>query len=181
MANSPKRRLKVFQAQFGFYDTVVAVPSQAEALRIWGTRQNLFAEGEATPAKDSAAIAAALAHPGVPLRRAIGSKAAYAVQPTDAADIPLPAKAKTRAPAKAAPAPKAKTADRSKLAAAEAKLTAVEAARKAEETKLQTRRDALEADEAEAQASYVAARKAATAAVAAARAAYRDAGGEDEG
>ena len=42
------RKLKVFQAQFGFYDTIVAAPSQAAALRAWGVNQNLFASGEAT-------------------------------------------------------------------------------------------------------------------------------------
>jgi hypothetical protein len=37
---------KVFQAQFGFYDTVVAAPSQVAALRAWGIHQNLFAGGQ---------------------------------------------------------------------------------------------------------------------------------------
>ena len=41
------RKLKVFQAQFGCYDTVVAAAGQAAALRAWGTRQNLFASGGA--------------------------------------------------------------------------------------------------------------------------------------
>ena len=49
------RKLKVFQAQFGFYDTVVAAPSRAAALRAWGTHQNLFASGEAKVATDEAA------------------------------------------------------------------------------------------------------------------------------
>ena len=48
MANAAGRRLKVFQAQFGFYDTVVAASSQAAALRAWGIHQTLFANGEAT-------------------------------------------------------------------------------------------------------------------------------------
>lgn len=60
------RKLKVFQAQFGFYDTVVAAPSQAAALRAWGTHQDLFASGAATVTTDEAAIAAALAHPETP-------------------------------------------------------------------------------------------------------------------
>ena len=70
-ARTPK--LKVFQAQFGFFDTVLAVPSQAAALRTWGTHQNLFAIGHAKLATDEAAIAAALEHPGTLLRRALGS------------------------------------------------------------------------------------------------------------
>jgi hypothetical protein len=32
-------KLKVFQAQFGFYDTVVTAPSQAAALCAWGVSQ----------------------------------------------------------------------------------------------------------------------------------------------
>jgi len=36
------RKLKVFQAQFGFFDTVVAAPSRAAALRAWGARQKIY-------------------------------------------------------------------------------------------------------------------------------------------
>ena len=57
------RKLKVFQAQFGFYDTVVVASSQTAALLAWGTHQNLFASGEAKVATDEAAVAAALEHP----------------------------------------------------------------------------------------------------------------------
>ena len=53
----------MFQAQLGFYDSVVAVPSQPAALRAWGTHQNLFAQGQAWLATDQAAIKAALEHP----------------------------------------------------------------------------------------------------------------------
>jgi hypothetical protein len=73
LAKPKARKLKVFQAQFGFYDTVVAAPSQAAALRAWGTRQNLFASGDAKVVTDEAAVAAATAQPETPLRRAIGS------------------------------------------------------------------------------------------------------------
>lgn len=69
-------RLKVYAAQFGFHDSVVAAHSQAVALVAWGTRQNLFAEGRAKVTHDPDALAAALAHPEVPLRRAVGSKEA---------------------------------------------------------------------------------------------------------
>ncbi len=62
------RRLKVFQAQFGFYDSVVAAPSQVAALRAWGAHQNLFSDGGARVATDEQAIEAALAQPEVPLR-----------------------------------------------------------------------------------------------------------------
>jgi hypothetical protein len=52
MAKAPGRKLKVFQAQFGFHDSVVAAPSQTAALRAWGTRQNLFGEGQARLTED---------------------------------------------------------------------------------------------------------------------------------
>ncbi|WP_131116344.1 hypothetical protein [Lichenihabitans psoromatis] len=54
------KSLKVYQAQFGFYDSVVAAANQKAALRAWETHQNLFAEGQAHVATDEAAIAAAL-------------------------------------------------------------------------------------------------------------------------
>src|SRR5205085_10312942 len=57
------RKLKVFQAQIGFYDTVVAAPSQAAALRAWGIRQNLFADGLARTTDEPQAVEAALATP----------------------------------------------------------------------------------------------------------------------
>ena len=75
------RKLKVFQARIGFYDTVVAAPSQAAALRAWGVRQNLFTEGRAGQSEDAGAREAALARPGTPLRRPIGSNGAFAVHP----------------------------------------------------------------------------------------------------
>jgi hypothetical protein len=71
-------RLKVFQARMGFYESVVAASSQKAALEAWGTRQNLFQEGLAGLAEDPKATRAALARPGVVLRRAAGSKADFA-------------------------------------------------------------------------------------------------------
>jgi hypothetical protein len=71
------RKLKVFQAQFGFYDTVVAAPSRAAALHAWGSRQDLFANGQAKVTTDEAAVAAAptipVPLPLVAMARASGS------------------------------------------------------------------------------------------------------------
>lgn len=176
-----RRKLKVFQAQFGFHDTVVAAPSQAAALRAWGTHQNLFANGEARITTDEAAVAAAIAHPETPLRRAIGSNEPFALEPTSLPAVP-------EAPKKAAvkPAPRAKPAaapkppaDRSKLDSAEAALRELDEARKREEAQLRREAEALESRRVAAQAAYVQARKAATAKVVNARTAYRQAGGED--
>lgn len=74
-------RLKAFQAHLGFFDTVVAAPSQKAALQAWGSRQDLFRDGTAKPASDPDAVSAALAHPGVVLKRLAGSKDPFSEQP----------------------------------------------------------------------------------------------------
>ena len=178
------RRLKVFQAQFGFYDTVVAAPSQAAALRAWGTRQDLFASGEAKVTTEEAAVAAAIAHPETPLRRAVGSSDPFALEPTSLPKVPDAPKRGAGGGAKPIPKPKPSKpdrppADRSNLDAAEAALKALDERRKTEEAKFRREAEALAERQAKAQSAYVEARKAATAAVVAARAAYRKAGGED--
>src|ERR1700748_1784461 len=94
------RKLKVFQAQFGFYDTVVAAPSQAPALRAWGTRQNLFASGEARPVIDPKTVEAATAQPETVLKRPVGSKDAFVADPSGLPDVPDPPKAPKTSPAK---------------------------------------------------------------------------------
>ena len=175
------RKLKVFQAQFGFYDTVVAAPSRAAALRAWGTHQNLFASGEAKVATDEAAIAAATAHPETPLRRAVGSADPFALEPTRLPKIPgVPKKAAVKPPPKAkVSAPAKSPADRSKLDAAEKALRALDERRKSEEARFRQEQEAFEARRNAAQTAYVEARKTATAKVVEARTAYRKDGGDD--
>lgn len=183
MAKPPTRKLKVFQAQFGFYDTVVAAPSRAAALRAWGTHQNLFATGQARQIDDAQAIEAAQAHPETPLRRAVGSTAPFALEPTSLPDVPVlqrpPAVRKSSPKPAPRPDPPKPAADRQALDRAEAALRVVDEARKREEVELRRRQDELDAALDAAQAQYVAARKAASAAVVAARQAYRKAGGRD--
>lgn len=180
MARSPTRRLKVFQAQFGFYDTVVAAPSQAAALRAWGVNQNLFASGEATIATDAAAIAAATAHPETPLRRAVGSREPFALEPTTLPSVPdAPKKPLARAARRGKPEPAPRPLpDRSNLDAAEEALSALDNRRKREEAGFRREAEDLERRRMAAQDAYVAARKAATSQVVEARAAFRKPGGE---
>ena len=91
------RHLKVFQAHLGFYDTAVAAPSRAAALKAWGSRQNLFREGVASETKDAQAVTAALAKPGVVLRRPVGSNAPFSENP----DLPqIPNVTRKKPPAK---------------------------------------------------------------------------------
>jgi hypothetical protein len=177
MAKTSGRKLKVFEAQFGFYDSVVAAPSQAAALRAWGIRQNLFAEGRARITDEPQAVEAARTHPGTPLRRAIGSKHPFQLAPSALPDIPGAPK-QPAAKSRSAPKPVAtRPADRSKLDVAEAALKALDERRKREDARLRGRQADLEREMAKRQAAYVARRKTATAAVVAARRAYRKAGG----
>jgi len=170
----------VFQAQFGFHDSVVAAPSQAAALRAWGIRQNLFAEGLAHITDDPQAVKAARAHPETPLRRAVGSKGPFELEPTALPNIPAPARRKAaRAAPAAKAAPVALPANRSRLDAAEAALRALDERRKREEAAFRERQAELDREIAARQSAYVEDRKAATAAVVAARQAYRKAGGSD--
>ncbi len=178
MAKAPGRKLKVFQAQFGFHDSVVAARSQAAALRAWGIRQNLFTEGLARITDDPEAVEAARAHPEIPLRRAMGSKDPFELEPTALPAVP-DAPRRKGVKAKPEPEPKTPPADRSKLDAAEAALLRLDEKRKREEARLRERQAELNRELAERQAAYVAGRKEATAEVVAARQAYRKAGGED--
>ena len=175
------RKLKVFQAQFGFYDAVVAAPSQAAALRAWGVRQDLFASGEARVTEDDATVAAAIAYPETPLRRAVGSNDPFQLEPANLPEVPdAPKRSKVRATPKpeaiAAPKP---IADRTALDAAELALRKLDDARKTEEADLRRRQDELDAAKIAGQRAYAEGRKAATTAISKARAAFRETGGED--
>lgn len=57
----------------GFYDTVVAAPSQKAALEAWGAGKSAFAKGFAKVTNDPVAVQNALANPGVVLRRPFGN------------------------------------------------------------------------------------------------------------
>lgn len=175
----PARRLKLYAASLGFYETVVAAPNQAEALRAWGVRQNLFAEGRATVTGDPAARAA-LDHPGRPLRRPIGTKGAYSLDPPlpqPPLSAPPQADRPRAARAPAPPPPPSPRPDRSALDQAEADLERLKAQRRGEAAVFKARRQALAKEEAEAEARTAAALEAAEARVARARLAYTRAGG----
>jgi len=170
------RRLKVFQAVFGFHESVVAAPSQAAALHAWGAHQNLFADGAATRVTEAEVVAAAQSHPLTPLRRAVGSKGPFGLEapppPLDLAPLPAgPPKSDRRAkPAPSRPAPPLP--DRSAFAAAEAALEQLEAAQTREQQDIRRRRDALDAAEAGARVRWAKDRAAARKAVKRERHAY---------
>lgn len=183
MAKPAKRRLKVFIAQIGFYDTVVAASSQAAALRAWGTNQNLFAGGGAHETDDTQAVEAALAKPETPLRRVVGTDNPFELEPRGLPNIPDAPKKwaedlHPKKPPKLVPRVRKPVADRSPLDAAEAALKQVDDERKQEEADLRRRQDELDATKTSSQERYVAKRQAATAAVVEARTGYRAAGGK---
>jgi colicin import membrane protein len=74
-------KLKVFRAHFGFYDEIVAAPSQKAALAAWNAHPGEFAHGFAAVTTDPKLVAAALAQPGVVLKRQFGSKGAFQADP----------------------------------------------------------------------------------------------------
>lgn len=74
MARAPK--LKVFCTPMGFYDALVAAPSQKAALKAWGTSTDLFAAGRASVVDDPALQELALARPGEVVKHSRGDEAA---------------------------------------------------------------------------------------------------------
>lgn len=67
------KKLKTYVTSLGFYDQAVAAPSMKAALEAWGSKSNLFHQGFAREADDPAVVKAAMAKPGVVLKRPIGS------------------------------------------------------------------------------------------------------------
>ena len=171
------RRLKVYRARLGFEDSVVAAPNQGDALAAWGVRQNLFAEGQAVVETDPAIVAAALEHPGTPLRRPVGAKDGFGLEARAPDDLP-PVKRPPapRARAEARPPPKTKP-DRRELDAAEAELTRLEKDRQEEIQELDRRRRRLEDDAADMERAWRRTREAAERRIAKARRDYERAGG----
>jgi colicin import membrane protein len=95
------RKLKTYTTSAGFFDLAVAAPSMKAALAAWGSKNNLFQHGFAKVSDDPKIVAATMAHPGVVLRRPVGSNGAFsehAELPTD-----LPVGNAKRAPAKPSP------------------------------------------------------------------------------
>jgi hypothetical protein len=78
------RMLKTYEASLGFYDLAIAAPSMKAALQAWGASSNLFHQSVAKESADPDVIAAAIAKPGVVLRRPVGSERPF----TEHADLP---------------------------------------------------------------------------------------------
>jgi hypothetical protein len=80
------RKLKTYQTSLGFFDLAIAAPSMKAALEAWGADSNLFHQGAAKESDNPDVIAAAMAKPGVVLRRPVGTDGPFsenAELPTD--------------------------------------------------------------------------------------------------
>ena len=83
------RKLKTYTTSAGFFDLAVAAPSMKAALEAWGSRNNLFQHGFARVSEDPKIVAATMAHPGVVLRRPVGSNGAFSEHAKLPTDLPI--------------------------------------------------------------------------------------------
>lgn len=147
MALAMPRPLKVFKTHIGFYDLVVAAPSMKAAAEAWHASPRLFAQGFAAVTQEPDAVEAALAEPGLVLKRPHGKHASWKAEPDAPAAPRLTARQKQKAKtsekarkAKAAAEKRARAAA-AKRARAEAKDELAEIER--EEAQLRQRRQQL--------------------------------------
>jgi len=99
------RKLKTYQTSLGFFDLAIAAPSMKAALEAWGADSNLFNQGAAKESDDPDVIAAAMAKPGVVLRRPVGSDGSFGEHAELPTDLGGPGPTKT---ARKSKGPKAK-------------------------------------------------------------------------
>jgi hypothetical protein len=142
-------RLKVYATRIGFHDAIVAAPNQKAALAAWDVRENLFQQERAEVTEEPDAVEAALAHPGVVLRRPAGSDAPFAETP-GLPEVPKLSTPKRAGKAKAA-APKTPKPDRRPLDEAEAALAAFDAEARDRMAEIERRRRDLEVEARTAQ------------------------------
>jgi colicin import membrane protein len=90
------RKLKTFVTSLGFFEEAIAAPSMKAALEAWGGGKNLFHKGFAKETDDPEIISAAMKHPGMVLKRPVGSKGPF----KEHADLPssLPVEGSVRSP-----------------------------------------------------------------------------------
>jgi colicin import membrane protein len=68
------RKLKVYRTSAGgFFELAVAAPSMKAAAEAWGSDPDIFSRGYAEQTDDPKVVEAAMASPGVVLRRPVGS------------------------------------------------------------------------------------------------------------
>ena len=67
------KKLKVYRTSIGFFDLAIAAPSMKAAAEAWGAGSDIFKRGFAKQTEDPKVVKAAMAAPGVVLRRPVGS------------------------------------------------------------------------------------------------------------
>lgn len=146
MPKTPK--LKVYCTPIGFYDALVAAPSQRAALKAWGTSTDLFGAGRASVVDDPASQADALARPGEVIRRPRGDAATLiaAMEAEERAERAAP-KTRPKSAAPPAPPPAPPPPDRSELDEAERALAEAEHRLDEDLRRFDTEREALDARE----------------------------------
>src|ERR1700744_3210619 len=75
--HSMPRKLKTFVTNLGFFELAIAAPSMKAALEAWGMRGDAFKNGFARETEDAKSVAAAMAKPGIVLKRPVGTKGAF--------------------------------------------------------------------------------------------------------
>ncbi len=140
------RKLKTYLTDSGFFQLAVAAPSMKAALGAWGMTHNVFADGLAKETTDAKIVEAAMAQPGIVLRRPLGTKGAFST------DAKLPKVKPSNLPRNRKP-----RADPSALRKAQA---ALDAARNAHEQTLQAIADEIEDARARAKSETAAWRNA---------------------
>jgi colicin import membrane protein len=115
------RKLKVYRTSAGgFFELAVAAPSMKAAAEAWGADKDIFERGYAEQTDDPKVVEAAMAAPGIVLRRPVGSQDEF----SEHAPLPKAPKEKPKQsahpPELAAPAKKSsrKIDERAKRAAA---------------------------------------------------------------
>jgi colicin import membrane protein len=93
------RPLKVFKTHIGFYDLVVAAPSMKAAAAAWHASPRLFAQGFAAVTQEPETVRAALAEPGLVLKKPHGKPAPWKAEPDAPAAPRLTARQKDKAAA----------------------------------------------------------------------------------
>jgi hypothetical protein len=109
------RKLKTYQTSLGFFDLAIAAPSMKAALEAWGADSNLFHQGAAKESDDPEVIAAAMAKPGVVLKRPVGSDGPFgehAQLPTNLGDSKRPQKSVRKSESHKAKKPSSRPVDK---------------------------------------------------------------------
>ncbi len=146
------RKLKVFRTMAGFHDAYVAAPSRAAALRAWGATTDLFAMDAAEEATDAKLMEAALAEPGVVIRKSRASDAEHVA--AAGPDAKTTTKVKAVRAAKPQPRP-----SRTNLEKAEQQLERAEAERAKEEQAFEQEKTELRKREEAARRAFDANRR----------------------